>query len=151
MAEKKLQNCRVAILATDGFEHSELFEPRKALEEAGAQISIVSLKSGEIKSWQKKDWGETIKVDKVVADVEASEFDALLLPGGVINPDRLRMDEKAVAFVREFSEAGKPIAAICHGPWTLINAGVVQGRRMTSWPSLRIYKMRGRNGRTKKL
>lgn len=132
-----LQGKRVAILATDGFEQSELLEPKKALEDAGAQTEIVSLQQGEIKGWDNKDWGQAVPVDKLVADASSQDYDALLLPGGVMNPDKLRMDEKAVDFVRGFAEEGKPIAAICHGPWTLIEAGAVGGRRMTSWPSLK--------------
>lgn len=133
----KLEGLRVAILATDGFEQSELFEPRKALEEAGADVSIVSLKSGEIKGWNEKDWGDSVTVDLTVDEADAEDFDALQLPGGVMNPDKLRMNEKAVGFVKSFFEAGKPIAAICHAPWTLIEAGVVSGKTVTSWASLR--------------
>ena len=136
MKDQQLKNKTVAILATDGFEQSELFEPLKALQEAGADVKIVSLKSGEIKGWDKKNWGKSIGVDLTVAKAQADDFDGLVLPGGVMNPDSLRLSEEAVAFVREFGDAGKPIAAICHGPWTLINADLVQGRTMTSWPSL---------------
>lgn len=132
----QLNNLKVAVLATDGFEQSELEKPRAALDEAGAQTTVVSLKAGEIKGWEKTDWGTPVAVDKTLADARPEDFDALLLPGGVMNPDKLRMDDKAVAFVKAFNDAGKPIAAICHGPWTLINAGAVKGRRMTSWPSL---------------
>jgi protease I len=134
--EKTLTNKSVAILATDGFEESELFEPRRALLEAGAVVLVVSLKRGSIKAWKHDRWGETIPVDLTVDEARASDFDALVLPGGVMNPDHLRMNEKAVEFVRAIGEAGKPIAAICHGPWTLINADLVQGRTLTSWPSL---------------
>src|SRR6476660_8426673 len=112
MAEKKLEGKTIAILATDGFEHSELFEPMKALKEAGAKVEIVSLKTGEIKSWKDKNWGESLKVDKAVSDVDADSYDALVLPGGVINPDKLRADKSAVDFVREMATGGKPIAAI---------------------------------------
>src|SRR5204863_9019208 len=98
---------------------------------------IISLKAGTVRAWNSKDWGDTFKVDATLDDVKMEQFDALLLPGGVINPDKLRMEPKAVAFVRAFAEAGKPIAAICHGPWTLVEAGVAKGRRMTSWPSVR--------------
>lgn len=125
---------KVAILATDGFEQSELFEPLKALQDAGVETTIVSLKTGTIKAWNKDDWGKTIKAELAVADASADDFDALVLPGGVMNPDKLRADQDAVAFVKGF--ASKPIAAICHGPWTLINAGLVDGHTMTSWPSL---------------
>lgn len=134
----KLENKKVAILATDGFEQSELFEPKKAVEEAGATTHIVSLKSGEIKGWDEKDWGDTIAVDVTVAEANDDDYDALILPGGVMNPDKLRMDEKAVAFVKSFVDAGKPIGAICHAPWTLINAGGVNGKTLTSWASLQI-------------
>ncbi len=133
----KLEGKKVAILATDGFEQSELFEPKKALEEAGATVSVVSLKSGEIKGWDEKDWGDTIKVDMTLDEANAEDFDALQLPGGVMNPDKLRVDEKAIAFVKAFFEAGKPVAAICHASWTLINAEVVKGRELTSYPTLR--------------
>ncbi|MCY7376375.1 MAG: type 1 glutamine amidotransferase [Pyrinomonadaceae bacterium] len=133
----KLAGKKVAILATDGFEQSELFEPKKALEEAGATVSVISLKSGEIKGWDETDWGKTIKVDLTVSEANADDFDALQLPGGVMNPDKLRVDEAAIAFVKAFFEAGKPVAAICHAPWTLINAEVVEGREMTSYPTLR--------------
>lgn len=136
MAEK-LKGKKIAILATDGFEQAELAEPKKALEEAGATTEIVSPKSGEIKGWKFKEWGDTVKVNKILDQARVADYDALVLPGGVINPDHLRMEPKAVEFVKEFAESGKPVAAICHGPWTLIEAGVVRGRKMTSWPSLR--------------
>jgi protease I len=134
---QELSGIRVAILATDGFEQSELLEPRRALHEAGANTEIVSLKSGEIKGWNHKDWGQSVAVDKTVDSVDAKNFDALLLPGGVMNPDNLRMNAKAVAFVRAFFAAKKPVAAICHGPWTVIEAGAAKGRTLTSWPSLK--------------
>lgn len=134
---KELSGKRVAILATDGFEQSELFEPKEALEKAGAEVTIVSLKPGEIKGWKEKDWGKSIKVDQLVNQADPQKFDALMLPGGVINPDRLRMEPKVVEFVTGFFEEGKPVAAICHGPQTLIETGLVAGRRMTSWPSLK--------------
>ena len=137
MTEKKLEGKTIAILAADGFEHSELFEPKKALEEAGAKVEIVSLKSGEIKSWKAKNWGESLKVDKVVGEVTPESYDGLVLPGGVINPDLLRADKKAVEFVKNMATSGKPIAAICHGPWTLVEADVVNGRRMTSYNSIK--------------
>jgi protease I len=134
---KKLDGLKIAILATDGFEQSELFEPKKALEEAGAETQVVSLKSGEIKGWKDKDWGDSIAVDVPVDEAKAENFDALVLPGGVINPDKLRMDEKAVSFVKSFFDAGKPIGAICHAPWILIEADVVRGKTITSWKSIR--------------
>ncbi|MGZ3723419.1 MAG: type 1 glutamine amidotransferase domain-containing protein [Bdellovibrionales bacterium] len=133
----QLENKNIAILATDGFEESELFEPKKALEDAGAKVKILSLKSGEIKAWNKTDWGKKIAVDQTVAAANAEDFDALVLPGGVMNPDKLRANKEAVDFVRAFGESGKVVAAICHGPWTLIEAGLVRGKQMTSWPSLK--------------
>jgi len=133
----KLDGVRVAILATDGFEQSELFEPKKALEEAGATVQIVSLEAGEIKGWNHTNWGETIDVDLTVDEANADDFDALQLPGGVMNPDKLRMNEQAVNFVKAFFDAGKPVGAICHAPWTLIEADVVRGRTVTSYPSIR--------------
>jgi len=132
-----LRGRRIAILATDGFEQAELMEPRKALDEAGATTEVVSLKSGEIKGWKMKDWGDKVKVDQTVDHANPKDYDALLLPGGVINPDHLRMEPKAVSFVKEFVATGRPVAAICHGPWTLVEAGVVKGKTFTSWPSLK--------------
>ncbi len=138
MFEKKdLAGLKVAILSTNGFEQDELMKPKKALEEAGAKTFVVSLESGQIKGWSKADWGDSIKVDMVLHEAMGFDFDALMLPGGVINPDKLRMDEQAVQFVKTFVDAGKPIAAICHGPQTLIETGMVKGRTMTSWPSLK--------------
>lgn len=133
----QIQGKKVAILATDGFEQSELEKPKAALEDAGAETHVVSLKSGEIKGWDTDDWGDKVKVDVVVSEANADDYDALVLPGGVMNPDKLRVDDDAVKFVKSFFEAGKPVAAICHGPWTLINAEVVEGRQMTSYPTLR--------------
>ena len=131
-----LTGMKIAILATDGFEQSELMKPREALKQAGGETVIVSLKSGEIRGWNHKDWGDSVAVDLTLAEADAEAFDALLLPGGVMNPDQLRMDPAAVAFVKAFFDAGKPVAAICHAPWLVINAGGAKGRRMTSWPSL---------------
>jgi len=131
-----LSGKRVAILATDGVEQAELIEPRKALDAAGATAKVVSPKSGSIKGWNHTDWGEPIKVDVTLDKASPDDFDALLLPGGVMNPDHLRTNENAVNFVRAFFEAGKPVAAICHGPWLLVEADVVRGRNVTSWPSL---------------
>ena len=128
---------RIAILATDGFEQSELLEPKKALDDAGAKTEVVSPKSGTIRAWDQKDWGKDVEVDRELKNANPDDYDALLLPGGVMNPDHLRMDANAVNFVRQFVASGKPIAAICHGPWTLIEAEGVRGRRMTSWPSLK--------------
>lgn len=130
-------NRKIAILATDGFEESELKSPKETLENEGWTAEVISLKPGEIKSWKEGNWGGTVAVDHTLDEVSASDYDALVLPGGVINPDKLRMDENAVAFVKEFFEAKKPVAAICHGPWTLINAEVVEGREMTSYASIR--------------
>jgi protease I len=132
-----LRGKRIAILATDGFEQAELLEPKKALEQAGAATEVIAPKSGEIKGWKLKDWGEKVKVDKTLDQARAQEYDALVLPGGVMNPDHLRMEPKAVNFVKEFVGTGRPVAAICHGPWTLVEAGVVKGRTLTSWPSLK--------------
>ena len=135
--EKNLQGKNIAILATDGFEQVELTEPKKNLEDAGAKVTVLSIKSGEIKGWDKTDWGKSVKVDGLVKDAKPGDFDALVLPGGQMNPDVLRTDSSAVTFVRTFVESGKPVAAICHGPWTLIEADVVRGKTMTSWPSVR--------------
>jgi protease I len=132
-----LNGKRVAVLAAEGFEQSELLEPRRALDDAGALTRVVSPAKGEVQGWKHFEKAERVRVDVALDDADAGEFDALLLPGGVANPDQLRMLPKAVAFVRAFVEAGKPIAAICHGPWTLIEAGGVEGRKMTSWPSIK--------------
>jgi protease I len=132
-----LKGTRVAILATEGFEQSELFEPKKALEHAGAEVTIVSLENGVIRGWNEKDWEEGVAVDVTVKSADSGDFDALQLPGGVMNPDKLRMNSAAVSFVKSFFDAGKPVAAICHASWTLIEADVVRGRRLTSWPSLK--------------
>ena len=136
MATKNLNGKRVAILATDGVEQVELTEPRKALDDAGAKTVLVSIKSGKIKGWQHDHWGDELPVDVTIDSANADTFDALLLPGGVMNPDHLRANKQAVQFVRKFFEAGKPVAAICHGPWMLVEADVVRGRTVTSWPSL---------------
>jgi protease I len=133
---KDLSSKRVAIVATDGFEQSELVEPKKALEAAGATTEVISLEPGRIRGWASKDWGDEVAVDTVIDDASADDYDALVLPGGVMNPDKLRTNDAVLAFVRAFFEQGKPVGAICHGPWTLINAGVVKGRHLTSWPSL---------------
>jgi len=137
MANGQLDGLKVAILATDGFEQSELTDPKKALDEAGAETDIVSPKSGKIRGWSHKDWGQEVEVGTELRSADASDYDALLLPGGVMNPDSLRMDAKAVAFVKSFFDAGKPVAAICHGPWTIVESGAAKGYRMTSWPSLK--------------
>jgi protease I len=135
MAEQ-LRNKRIAALVDNGFEQSELLEPKRALEAAGAKVDIVSPQNFRVKGWQDGDWAQAVSVDQHLDAANADEYDALLLPGGVMNPDHLRMNPTAVRFVKSFVEAGKPIAAICHGPWTLIEAGATKGRRMTSWPSL---------------
>ncbi len=136
--EKRLEGKRVAILVADGFEQVELTGPKEALEDAGALTQIVSPVEGdEVAGWNHYDAGDLFPVDVPLAEADASEFDALLLPGGVANPDQLRMNPDAVAFVKAFFDAGKPVAAICHGPWTLIEAGAVKGRTMTSWPSIK--------------
>ncbi len=137
MADRTLQGKRVAILATDGFEQAELLEPRKALEDAGATTMVISPKSGKIKGWNHTDWGNEVPVDVELRAAKSDDFHALLLPGGVMNPDHLRMDAAAVKFVKHFVDAGKPIAAICHGPWTLIEAGGVGRHTLTSWPSIK--------------
>ena len=128
---------RIAILATNGFEESELKSPKEFLEQQGWTAEIVSPESGSIRSWAEKNWGPDYTVDVTLDDVDAANYDALVLPGGVINPDKLRTDEKALQFVRTFFEAGKPVAAICHGPQTLISAGVVKDRTLTSYPSVK--------------
>ena len=136
MANTKLNGKRVAILATDGVEQVELTQPRQALDEAGAKTVVVSPKTGSIKGWQHDHWGDQIPVDVQLDQANANDFDALLLPGGVMNPDHLRQNQQAVRFVKQFFDSGKPIAAICHGPWLLVEANVVRGRTVTSWPSL---------------
>jgi len=137
MDQSRLSGLRIAILATDGFEQSELIEPRKALDEAGADTEVVSPKDGRVRGWNHKEWGREVDVDQPLRSADPKDYDALVLPGGVMNPDALRMDPAAVAFVRQFFEAGKPVAAICHGPWTVIETGAAHGQKMTSWPSLR--------------
>ena len=133
----ELQGKKIAFLATDGVEQVEYTEPRKAVEQAGAEVHLISLQPGEIQGFNHLDKGDRFSVDKAVADAREADYDGLVLPGGVANPDFLRTDPDAVRFVRSFYDAGKPIAAICHGPWTLVEAGVVQGRTLTSWPSLK--------------
>jgi deglycase len=134
---QQLRGKKVAVLVTHGFEQVELTEPKKALVNEGAEVDIVSPEPGQVRGWRHTEWGDTFKVDRVLTEVRADEYDALLLPGGVLNPDKLRIEPKAVAFVKAFVDSGKPIAAICHGPWTLIEAEGVRGRKMTSYPSLR--------------
>jgi protease I len=136
MAGTKLNGKRIAIIAADMVEQVELVEPRKALDEAGAQTDLISLKPGTIRGFNHFDPADELKVDRTIEEVDASEYDGLLIPGGVGNPDQLRGDENVVAFVRDFFESGKPVAAICHGPWVLVEAGVVRDRKVTSWPTL---------------
>ena len=128
---------RVMILATDGFEQSELTGPKERLEQAGIETAVVSLKPGEIRGWQHTDWGDPVKVDLTVDEADPDDFDALMLPGGQMNPDKLRMDDRAVDLVRDFDANGKTIAAICHGPWLLAEADILEDRTVTSWPSIR--------------
>jgi protease I len=137
MANQNLKGLKIAILVTDGFEQVELTEPRKAFDEAGAETFVVSPKLDGVRGWNFTDWGSEIPVDVVLDRAQPQEFDALLLPGGVMNPDALRMQPKAVEFVKAFFDSGKPVAVICHGPWTIIEAGAARGRRIASWPSLK--------------
>jgi protease I len=132
-----LKKKRVAILVDNGFEEDEMTEPRKALEEAGAETCLISPQPTEVRAWHMKNWGESYPVQRQLDEAEARDFDALLLPGGVRNPDHLRMQPKAVEFVKAFFDANKPVAAICHGPWTIVEAGKARGRKITSWPSLK--------------
>ena len=137
MADKTLDGIKVAILVTDGFEQVELMEPRKALDREGAETQVVCPHDGKVRGWNLTDWGDRVKVDLVLDQARPDDFDALLLPGGVINPDSLRMQPPAVEFVRAFFDTGKPVAVICHGPWTVIEAGAARGRRIASWRSLK--------------
>lgn len=135
----ELKGRKIAILATDGFEQVELTDPKKNVENAGATTEVLSVKDGSgnsIRGWKFTDWGDSVRVDKNVAKAKVEDYDALILPGGQINPDKLRMDKSAVEFVEKFVASGKPVAAICHGPWMLVEAGVVKGKTMTSWPSI---------------
>jgi protease I len=133
----ELKGRRVALLVTDGFEESELTEPKKAIEAAGGEAVVLSPKKGKVRAWRHDDWGDKVAVDEHVSSAEPASFDGLVLPGGVMNPDHLRTDEDVRDFVQRFRLLERPIAAICHGPWTLIDAGVIEGRMMTSYPSLR--------------
>lgn len=134
---KKLKGVRVAILTEEGFEQSELEKPKEALESEGVKVDIVSSKTGKIKGWDKKDWGDKVEVDKTIDQVQPADYDALVLPGGVMNPDKLRQNPAAVQFAKVFLESGKPVAAVCHGPQLLIETGQLAGRTMTSYPSLK--------------
>jgi protease I len=133
----QLDGKRVAVLVANGFEQVEMTEPRKALDQAGAKTTLISIEGGKVQGMHHERAGDQFPVEKTIDSVSANDYDALLLPGGVANPDTLRINQKAVAFVKAIADAGKPIAAICHGPWTLVEAGVVKGRTLTSWPSLR--------------
>lgn len=133
----KLNDKKVAILATNGFEKSELFEPLKALKNEGAEVHIVSLKKEDIKSWDDGNWGDTIAVDKTLDEANESDYNGLVLPGGVINPDNLRTHESALQFIRDFFKSGKPVSAICHAPWLLISANVIENRKVTSYHSIK--------------
>lgn len=139
MNKQSLKGCKIAILATNGFEQSELQKPKQLLEDAGATTAVIAPDNDStIKGWNRADWGDEVKVDLPLARARAHDYDALMLPGGVINPDKLRLDEGAIGFIRDFGATGRPLAAICHGPWTLINAGLVDGKQITSWSSLRV-------------
>jgi protease I len=137
MADQPLDGVKVAILVTDGFEEVEMTEPRKALDAAGASTVIVSPKDDKVRSWRFTEWGKDFPVDVKLDEAKPDHYDALLLPGGVINPDKLRMDSKAMAFAKSFFDAGKPVAAICHGPWTVIEVDAARGRKIAAWPSLK--------------
>ncbi len=137
MANETLKGLKVAILITDGFEQVEMTEPRKALDQAGAETRIVSPKGDRVRAWDFTDWGDEFPIDMALDQAQSQDFDALLLPGGVINPDSLRIQAKAIAFIKSFFDAGKPVASICHGPWTIIETGAARGRRIAAWPSLK--------------
>lgn len=134
---QELKNKKVAILATDGFEQVELTSPKQALESAGAQVHVIAPEGDTIQGWNHHEKGDRVSVDRTLDQASATDYDALMLPGGPLNPDQLRMNDSAVRFVRDFFDAAKPVAAICHGPWTLVEADVVKGRTVTSWPSLK--------------
>jgi protease I len=149
---KKLEGKTIAILATDGFEESELLSPKKALEDEGAHVEVISLKKGTIKSWKDGNWNTQVKVDRALSDTSHGDFDGLVLPGGVINPDKLRQEDSAIDFVKGFFKKGKPVGAICHGPQLLINADVVKGRTLTSYSSIKLdLKNSGANWVDKKV
>jgi len=137
MANETLKGLKVAILIEDGFEQVEMVEPRKALDQAGVETRIVSPRDKHVRAWNLTNWGDQFPVDVALDEAKPQEFDALLLPGGVMNPDALRTEPKAVAFAKAFFDAGKPVAAICHGPWTIIETGAARGRQIASWPSLK--------------
>ena len=133
----QLNGKKIAILATNGFEQSELEVPRDRLKQAGASVDIISLQPGEIKGWDLKDWGRPVKVDKTLDQISPSDYDAIVLPGGQINPDLLRVDAKALKFIKDMFDAKKVVAAVCHAPWLLIETGIAKGRRMTSYKSIK--------------
>ena len=135
--EKKLNGKNVAIVVADGFEESEFAKPLEALKDAGANVDVISLKAGKVKAWSEKNWGKEYDVTKTIEDADASDYDAVVLPGGVMNPDQLRVNKDVVAFVKEFMEDKKPVAAICHGPWTLVETDTLEGRNLTSYPSIK--------------
>jgi protease I len=137
MEHKALAGFKIAIIATDGFEQSELQEPKRLLELGGATVEVISPQGPSIKGWKDKQWGDAVTVDKTIANANSHDYDALVIPGGVINPDKLRLEPSAVDFIMQFDAQKKPIAAICHGPQMLIEAGLVRGKQVTSWPSLR--------------
>lgn len=137
MAESKLEGKKIAFVVCDGFEQVELTGPKERLEALGATCEIVSPKEGKVKGWKHVEWGDELEVDVPLAEADEGDYDAVVLPGGAMNPDKLRVIPEAQRFVRAFAEAGKPVAAICHGPWTLIDAGLVSGKRVTSWPTLK--------------
>ncbi len=136
-SDRNLKDMKIAILVTDGFEQSEMTEPKKALEKVGAKPHIISPNQSSVKGWQHKTWGDEFPVDVNLDKAKPEQYEALVLPGGVMNPDKLRLSEKAIAFIKHFVDKHKPIAAICHGPWTLINAHGVKGKTLTSWPSIK--------------
>lgn len=138
MPEQALNGKRIAILSTDGFEQSELVEPLEALRTAGAEVHVIAPEGGSIRGWDHGDWGREIDVDRTLAEADPDDYDSLVLPGGVMNPDKLRMRQDATTFVRAFFKEGKPVAAICHGPQILIDCGVLEGREVTSYPSIKI-------------
>lgn len=133
----QLSDKKIAILATHGFEQAELEVPRDRLKSAGATVDVISLEAGEIKGWERKDWGRPVKVDKTLGQVSADDYDALVLPGGQINPDLLRVEDKALAFIKEIFNQGKIVAAVCHAPWLLIETGIIKGRKATSYKSIK--------------
>ena len=137
MSSSKLSSRRILIVATDGFEQSELDIPKKKLAALGATVHVASPKTGSIKGWQHTDWSNPVAVDLALADADVKDYDALVLPGGQMNPDALRLEPKAIELIKAFAAAGKPVAAVCHAPWLLIDAGLVKGRKVTSWPSVR--------------